>query len=217
LSDLIRRWTTVALVLAPMFLLADNLLHPKEFKSGNEIDQLAEIADNYTLWQLSHALGFVAVVLFAFVVAGLGYFVGRGAPQLGLASAALGIVGLIGLASVLVLDGYTWAVLGQIYDEGYDKNTIVRALNIVQNSNWSYLYYLTPLAFILGMLSLAAGLVRQGVAEGPAAVLLALGTLMVGTETVIVNNAYFIAGAVVMLAGCWAVAYYVARVPSEEG
>ncbi len=42
---------------------------------------------------------------------------------------------------------------------------------------------------------LAAGAARQGAAPAWAAALLALAVLMVGTETAIVSNAYFIAGA----------------------
>ncbi len=50
----------------------------------------------------------------------------------------------------------------------------------------------------------------------PAAAVLALAVLMVGTETVIVSNAYFIAGAVVFLVGGVAVALAILRMSDEQ-
>jgi hypothetical protein len=186
----------------PAVFLADNLIHPKEFTRDHEREQLAEIASSYTSWQLAHALGFVAIVVFAAAVAGLAWVVGRRSPRVGLAGGALAVAGLLGLASVLTIDGYTWAILGEVsVKPGADVRTVELALHDVQQSNWSYLYYLTPLGFILGMLVLAIGAARTGLAPTWAAALFGVGILMVGTETAIVSNAYFIAGAGVLLAG----------------
>jgi hypothetical protein len=49
-----------------------------------------------------------------------------------------------------------------------------------------------------------------------AAALLSLAVLMVGTETAIVSNAYFIAGATVLLAGGAAVAIPILRMSDEQ-
>src|SRR4051812_14039275 len=53
-TRLYRRATAVALVAAPVLLLADNILHPREFKTGagNEMRQLAEIAQHAQRWQI---------------------------------------------------------------------------------------------------------------------------------------------------------------------
>jgi hypothetical protein len=113
---------------------------------------------------------------------------------------------------VLTIDGYTWGVLGEVSAHpDADPETVQLALHDVQESSWSYLYYLTPLAFILGLIVLAAGAVRAELAPVWAAVLFALGILMVGTETAIVSNAYFIAGAAVLLAGAASVALALLR------
>jgi hypothetical protein len=193
--------TAAALVAAPSLFLADNLLHPEEFEHGNEAEQLAAIADAYTRWQLAHALGFLAIIVFAVAVVGLAYLVWRHAPRAGLAGGALGVIGLLGLASVITIDGYTWAVLGEVSARPQaDPETIRRALQAVQESTWSYLYYLTPLGFILGVVVLAAASWRHGLVPAWTAALLGLAVLMVGTETTIVSNAYFIAGAAVFLA-----------------
>jgi hypothetical protein len=199
--------TAAAFVVAPALFLADNLLHPKEFERGNEAEQLAEIADAYTRWQLAHAIGFVAILVFAVAVVGLAYFVGQRAPGAGLAGGALGVAGLLGLAAVITIDGYTWGVLGEVsVNPRADPATVELALNDIQDSTWSYVYYLTPLGFIFGMGLLAAAGWRVGLLPAWTAALLGLAVLMVGTETTIVDNAYFIAGAAVFLAAGVAVA-----------
>ena len=79
------------------------------------------------------------------------------------------------------------------------------ALHEVQQSEWSLVYYLTPLAWIVGLAMLAIGAARQGAVPVWAGVLLALGGLMVGIETAVISNAYFIAAAAVLAAGVVAV------------
>lgn len=63
--------------------------------------------------------------------------------------------------AVLALDGFTWGVLGEVSARpDVDPHTIQIALHDVQQSNWSLPYYLTPLAFIAGLLVLATAAVR---------------------------------------------------------
>jgi hypothetical protein len=203
-----RRYVTAAaFVVAPALFLADNLLHPKELERGHEAEQLAEIADAYTRWQLAHALGFLAILVFAVAVVGLAWFVGQRQPRAALAGAALGVAGLLGLAAVVTIDGYTWGVLGEVsVNPKADPATVELALHDVQESTWSYVYYLVPLGFILGMIVLAAAGWRAGLLPAGTAALLGLAVLVVGTETAIVDNAYFIAGAAVFLVAGVAVA-----------
>ena len=94
-----RRVTAAALVAAPALFLLDNVLHPREYERGNEAEQLAAIADAYTRWQLAHAIGFVAILVFAAAVLGLAWLVHERSPRAGLAGGALAIAGLLGLAA----------------------------------------------------------------------------------------------------------------------
>jgi hypothetical protein len=214
---LYRRGTVAALVLAPALSLVNNILHPKEFTRDHEAEQLAEIAANYTRWQLGHALAFGAIIVFAAAVLGLAFLVRRRQPRLGLAGGALGLVGLLGFASLIALDGFTWGVLGEVYRRpGVDPATVELALHDVQQSDWATLYYSLPLAFIAGLLALSFGLVRQRAVPLWAGGLLALGTLLVGTEAAINNNAYFIAGSSVFLVGGAAVAHALGRMSDER-
>jgi hypothetical protein len=214
---LYRRATAAALVLAPALFLADNLIHPKELERGNEARQLAETADAYTRWQLAHALGFCAIVVFAAAVLGLAFLVRRRQPGLGLAGGALAVAGLIGLGAAITIDGFTWGVLGEVSTKGPAAHAgAVVALHDVQHSDWSFLYYLTPLGFIVGMVLLAVGTVRQGAVPAWSGGLLVVAVLMTGTETAIVSNAYFIAGASVLLAGGVATAWALWRMSDAE-
>ena len=67
----------------------------------------------------------------------------------------------MGLAAAITIDGYTWGVLGEVSARpDADAATVQRALKDVQESDWSLVYYLTPLGFILGMIVLIVSAVR---------------------------------------------------------
>jgi hypothetical protein len=218
-AGLYRRATVAALVAAPLLLVIDNLLHPEELETGkgNEAEQLAEITEHVERWQIAHIFGFFAIILYAAAVLGLAYFVGRRSPRLGLWGGVLGIAGLIGLAGVIALDGFTWGTLGELYGRaGTDRATLEATLDEVQNSPWSLPLYTVPAAWIAGMILLAVGLARSGAVPVWSAALLIVASLMAGTETLIVSNAYFIAGAVALLVAGVAVALPLARMSDEE-
>ncbi len=212
-----RLGTAAALVVAPLLFLVDNLLHPEELTRGNELEQVAIIAEEYTRWQAAHAIGFVALLAFAPAVLGLAFLVRRRQPGYGLIAGALALAGVLGLAAVITIDGFAWGIAGELSrkpEVGPDGAAAM--LKDLQESEWSYIYYLTPLGFIVGVVMLAVGAARQGAVPAWAGGLLALAVLMVGTETAIVSNAYFIAGAAVLLAGGIAVAAAIARMTDEQ-
>ena len=93
--------------------------------------------------------------------------------------------------------------------------TVEVTLREVQQSEWSLVYYLTPLAWIIGLAMLAIGAARQGAVPVWAGVLMALGGLMVGIETAVISNTYFIVAAAVLAAGSVAVAAAIARMSDE--
>jgi hypothetical protein len=204
-------------VAAPLLFLVDNLLHPEELTRGNELEQVAIIAEEYTRWQAAHAIGFLAILAFAPAVLGLAFLVRRRRPGYGLIAGALALAGVIGLAAVVTIDGFAWGIAGELSrkpEVGPDGAAAM--LKDLQESEWSYIYYLTPLGFIVGMIMLAVGAVRQGAVPAWAGGLLVLAVLMVGTETVIVSNAYYIAGAAVFLAAGVAVAAAIVRMTDEQ-
>jgi hypothetical protein len=214
---LYRLGTAAALIVAPLLFLVDNLLHPEELTRGNEIEQVGLIADAYTRWQAAHAIGFLAILAFAPAVLGLAFLVRRRQPTFGLLAGGLALAGVMGLAAVITIDGFAWGIAGELSaNSPLGPDGAAEVLKDLQGSEWSYIYYLTPLGFIVGMLMLAIGAAQQGAVPTPAAAVLALAVIMVGTETAIVSNAYFIAGAVVLLVGGVAVALAILRMSDEQ-
>jgi hypothetical protein len=100
--------------------------------------------------------------------------------------------------------------------EGIDAATAVAALDEVQGSEWSLIYYLPGLAFIAGFVALGIGAARQRAVPAWAGALLALGGLMAALETVLISNAYFVVASAVLLAGGAAVAAALARMSDED-
>jgi hypothetical protein len=216
-ARLYRRGTALALAGAPLLFLIANILHPEEWGRDHEREQLAEIAANYTSWQLAHLLSFGAVVVLAAAVLGLAYLVRRQRPTAGLVFGGMAVAGLFGLAFIDALDGYTWGILGEVSARpGADAATIELALNDVQQSNWSIPYYLTPLLFVVGLAALSIHAARQGAIPLGASFLLALGVVLVGLETAVLDKAYFIVAASVLFLGGAAVAVALWQMSDEE-
>jgi hypothetical protein len=214
---LYRLGTAAALIVAPLLLLIGNVIHPKEVGRGNELEQVGLIADAYARWQAAHVIGFVAILAFAPAVLGLAFLVRRRQPGYGLLAGGLALAGLLGLAAVIAIDGFAWGIAGELSaNSPLGPAGAAEVLSDLQGSEWSLPYYLTPLGFIAGTAMLAIGAARQGAVPMWAGVLLAVAVLMVGTETLIVSNAYFIAGAVVFLAGGIAMALPLLRMSDEQ-
>ena len=148
---------------------------------------------------------------------GSAFLVRRRQPRLGLVAGTMAMVGLLGLAGLITLDGYTWGIVGaQSADPDVGPRAAAAMLGEVQESSWSLPYYLTPVAFLLGMAALAVGAARQGAVPAWTAGLLVLATLMTATETAIASNAYFIAGAAVLFAAGVAFAAALWRMSDAE-
>ena len=150
------------------------------------------------------------------VALGLAFMVRRRMPRAGLAGGALALLGLVCLAGVVALDGYTWGILGEVYARTGNSEDIALALGDIQSSEWSYQFYVPALGFAIGMITLGVAAVRSGAIPAWAGYLFALGVLLVGTEGLIVSNAYYVIGSMVMVAGGTAVAIYVWRMSDEE-
>ena len=103
---------------------------------------------------------------------------------------------------VLALDGFTWAAIGQITRwPGADIRTASYTLHIVQQSNWNLPFYVGGLAWIIGLVILSVGLLRTKLIWAWAGWLFALGVVLVGLETAIESNTYFIIASCVLAIG----------------
>lgn len=198
-------------MVGPLLFLADNLLHPEELSRDNEVEQLAVIADNYQRWQLAHFLGFLAILALVVAALGLAFFVRRRSPRAGLMGGVLSVLGLMCFAAIIALDGFTWGVLGEVSARTSDTRVTAEALHDIQQSEWSLQFYVPALSFAIGMATLAIAAARSGAVPAWAGYLLALGSVLAGTEGVIVSNVYYVIGAAAVLAGGAAVALSIWR------
>jgi uncharacterized membrane protein len=204
--------TAAALVIAPALFLIANLVHPEEFAPDHEAAQLAKIAESYQRWQFAHFVSLLSLLVFAVAVVGLAIIV-RANVRASWAGGALGIAGLMGLSGALTIDGFAWGIAGEVWGKSDDagKRTAELVLNDLQHSEWALPVYLLAVLWILGVIVLAAAAARAGIVPLWAAGLLGLGAIMVGLETSIQDNAYFVIASLVLLAGGAAVAAALVR------
>jgi hypothetical protein len=197
-----KRITAVATIGSTVLFFFVNLIHPKEYTRDHEAQQLQTLATHYTRWQIAHFLTLVAILLFVVVVLGLAWLLYSRLDRMALAGGLLGLWGLVCLGGVLALDGFTWAALGQITTwPGADLRTSIYALHAVQQSHWNLPFYVGGLMWIVGLLILSIGLLRQRMIPAWAGWIFALGVVLVGIEAAVESNAYFIAASAVLAVG----------------
>lgn len=128
----------------------------------------------------------------------------------------LALLGLLCFAAIVALDGFTWGVLGEVSGRTGDTTVTAQALHDIQQSEWSLQYYVPALSFAVGMVLLGVTAARAGAVPAWAGWLFALGAVLVGTEGLIVSNAYYVIGSAVMLAGGTSIALPLLRMRDEE-
>lgn len=201
-ARLYRMGTAMALALGPALFLADNLIHPEELPNGNEARQLAEIGANYGRWQLAHLIGFLSLLALAAGLLGLAYLVRRRRPLLGLVGGAMALAGLMAAAFAFALDGFTWAILGEVWTrQGVDRQSIELALHDVQTSTWALPYLVLILLWFAGMAALAWGAARARAVPLWAAAVFVLGGVLTALDSEIQDNAWFLLSSGVLLVG----------------
>jgi hypothetical protein len=212
-----KRITSAAVIAATVLFLVVNVLHPKEYTRDHEVQQLQVIGDHYQRWQFAHFLTFVSVMLFVFVVCGLAALLLARRQRQALLGGALGLCGLVAICGVLALDGFTWGALGQVSTwPGVDQHSVALALHAVQQSKWNLPFYVGSLAWLIGLVILAHGLVREQLLPAPAGWTFAAGAALVGIEAAVENNVYFIVAAAVLALGGIGVGRALVRNPEGE-
>jgi Domain of unknown function (DUF4386) len=212
-----KRITAAAVITGPLVFLIANVLHPKEYGRDHEREQLKEIAEHYTRWQLAHFLTFVSLMLFVLAICGLAWLLYSRRERSALLGGALGLCGLVAIGGVLALDGFTWGALGQVSTwPGTDQNTIENALHSVQQARWNLPFYVGSLAWLIGLAVVSWGLVREQMVPAWAGWTFVLGVVLVGVETAVQNNVYFIVAAAVLAIGGAGLAAAINRSPTID-
>jgi hypothetical protein len=197
-----KRITAAATIAAPVLFFVVNLIHPKEYTRDHERQQLITIAEHYQRWQIAHFLTLISILIFVVVVVGLAWILFTRLEAMALVGGLLGLWGLVCLGAVLALDGFTWGALGQVTTwPSTDRHTLELALHAVQQSHWNLQYYVGGLSWIVGLLILSIGLIRQGLIPSLWGWIFALGVVLVGIEAAIENNTYFIIASAVLAIG----------------
>jgi hypothetical protein len=196
-------WTAaIATIVSAAAFVADNLLHAKELAHGHAARQLAIIAEHPDRWLFAHALGFVTVAAGGVFIVAMTVIVARDRPGAAVIGGACAVAGLSANAFLLAIDGYTWGRLGAVAARpGTDAPTLAAALTAVQESSWLSGYQALPalLAAGLGILTLAA--LRSGALTRTAVTAYLASVALLGLESVVHSNAFFIFTAVAYFAG----------------
>jgi hypothetical protein len=197
-----KRITAVATIAATVLFFLVNLIHPKEYTRDHELKQLQEIASHYQRWQLAHFLTLISLLLFVVVVCGFAWLLYSRLDRMAIVGGILGLWGLVCLGGVLAIDGFTWGALGQVTTwPSTSETSLTLALHAVQQSHWNLPFYVGGLSWIVGVLILSIGLLRQGLIPSWAGWVFALGVVLVGIEAAIENNVYFIIASAVLAVG----------------
>lgn len=197
-----KRITAAALVSATVLFFVVNLIHPKEYTRNHEADQIREIAAHYTRWQIAHFLTFVSLLLFVVVVLGLAWLLYSHLDRMAITGGMLALWGLVALGGVVALDGFSWAAVAQVSTwPNVDGYTSAMTLKAVQQSHYNLPFYVGALGWLVGLLILTIGLIRTRVIPAPVGWIFALGVALVGVESAVQNNTYFIVASAVLAVG----------------
>lgn len=150
----------LCLIAAPAALFAGTVIHPG-LREGAAA-QLELIADNQDRWYLNHILGIVSMTLFVPALAVLLHLVRIRQPGLAYVGTALGIVGTIGFTGLMTIYGFVAWQMSISPDQARMAELFER---INHTAGVAIPFRTMPFAFVVGMVCLAIGLYRAGVAR----------------------------------------------------
>jgi len=172
-TELRRRLGGVALVVAPLLLLAAALIHPKE--TTDPAHQLQIVAGSLNRWYLAHLLYIVGFAAFVPAVLALGSRLRASAPRLELWGAGLAVVGLFSSAGIVAIEGFGSWQLAQAADRGVAVDVLDR---IVHSAGVVVPFGIIGLAVPAGLIVLAVGVARSRSAAPWVAWTLAAGAVL---------------------------------------
>ena len=172
-TELRRRLGGVALVVAPLVLLAAALIHPKE--TTDPAHQLQIVAGGLNRWYLAHLLYIVGFAAFVPAVLALGSRLRASAPRLELWGAGLAVVGLFSSAGIVAIEGFGSWQLAQAADRGVAVDVLDR---IVHSAGVVVPFGIIGLAVPAGLIVLAVGVARSRSAAPWVAWTLAAGAVL---------------------------------------
>jgi hypothetical protein len=197
----------LCLIAAPATLFAGTVIHPG-LREGAAA-QLELIAEHPDRWYLNHVLGLVSMTLFVPALLALVHLVRDPEPRLAYIGAALGIVGAVGFIGVMTIYGFVAWQMSMSPDQEQMAELFER---INHAAGVAIPFRAMPFAFVLGMVTLAIGLYRAGVAR-LACVAIAAGPIVFAAGAQTEHVAIMIPGSGMMTMGLGSIGMRVLRKP----
>lgn len=156
-----QRLAASSLIVAPLVLLAGELLHPPfELDSAR---QLAVVAANPDRWYLAHLLSLIGFALLVPAILGLTQLVGQRRAALADLGGTLALLGMLAVTGLLSIDGFgVW----QMAQPAADRAEMATLLDRILTSPGVLALYLVSLASAVGLLVLVIGLYRSPARPG---------------------------------------------------
>ena len=197
------RWTRLrsalapaCMVLAPLFLLGGEVLHPE--RSTDPVRQVAIVSNHPDAWYLSHLLLFVGVVLTVPVVLRLTHLLSDRSPRLAFFGGGLAGLGAICFAGLLTIGFVVW----QMAAPGADHEQMAALFKrLFHAPGFIIPFEVLPLGFAVGMTMMSVGLRRARIVSRPSAICVGAGAIGLSLVGVVLASAYAVAAAGVFALG----------------
>jgi hypothetical protein len=204
-----KKVTGLCLIGAPAALFAGTLIHPG-LREGAAA-QLELIAANPDRWYMNHVLGLVSMTLFVPALVALARLVWDREPGLAYAGATLGIVGTIGFTGVMTIYGFVAWQMSMAPDQDRMAELFHR---INHTAGIAIPFRAMPFAFVLGMVALATGLYRAGVARR-ACLAIAAGPILFAAGAQTEHVALMVPGSGMMTIGLGSIGLRIVMEPND--
>ena len=183
------------MVLAPLLLLAGEVLHPDR---STPVRQVAIVSNHPDAWCLSHLLLFAGVVLTVPVVLRLMHVLSGRSPRLAFVGGGLAGAGAICFAGLLTVGFVVW----QMAAPGADHAQMAALFRRLSHAPGFIIpFEVLPLGFAIGMASLSVGLLKARIASRWGAVCIATGAIGLSLVGVVPASAYAVAVSAVFACG----------------
>jgi hypothetical protein len=151
----------LCLIAAPVVLLVGALVHPQGRDAAAA--HLAVVADNPDRYYAAHAILLGGLALLLPAILGLMHLLTERATAFGHVAGGLAMIGLFGATAVVAVDGIAVSQMGQPQANAEEMAALLD--RIKDSAGLRAIAVVGALAFVLGMLLLAYGLLRTGAVQ----------------------------------------------------
>ena len=185
----------LCMVFGPLLLLVAMVIHPET--GTDAASTIASAADNADAWYIAHLLALVSLVLAVPAVLGLMHMLREREVAIGHLGGGLGLLGILAFVGIVSMEGFVGWQAGAgdrsemvaLFDRLYDTTGVVIP------------FYVTSLAFALGLLCLAYGLYRAHAVQSWMALFLGLSAVLVAIGFPTASEMVSILGAAFLFVG----------------